>query len=86
MPSTRQWDGKLRSPEYDMGVTLRKVGSSGCINYKQENCYIAQILGGEYLKLEQFDKDVFNVYYGPIFLGVLIEGSNRLKRELLKPR
>lgn len=85
-PSTRQWDGKLRSPQYDVGATLRKVGSSGCIHYKQGGCYIAQILEGEYLSLDQFDNDSFNVYYGPVFLGILTEGSNSLKRELIRPR
>lgn len=85
-PSNRQWDGKLRSPEYDVGTTLRKVGSSGCIHYKQVHCYVAQILEGEYLRLEKFDNDAFNVYYGPIFLGVLMEGNINLKRELIKPR
>jgi putative transposase len=85
-PSNRQWDGKLRSPEYDIGTKLRKVGSSGCINYKQVNCYVAQILEGEYVRLEQFDNDAFNVHYGPIFLGVLVEGNKNLKRELIKPR
>lgn len=85
-PSIRQWDGMLRSPEYDTGTILRKVGQNGCINYKHVNCYIAQILEGEYLKLEKIDNDAFNVYYGFIFLGVLIKGSSNLKRELLRPR
>jgi len=82
-PSNRQWDGKLRSPEYDSGAMLRKVGASGCINYKQVYCYVAQILEGEYLKLEKIDNNTFNVFYGPVFLGVLIEGNKNLERELL---
>jgi putative transposase len=85
-PSSRSWDGKLRSPEYDTGLMLRKVGSSGCIHYKQEECYVAQILEGEYLRLEEIGSEAFNVYYGPVFLGVLIKGNKSLKRELLKPR
>lgn len=82
-PSSRHWDGKLRSPEYESGAILRKVGASGCINYKQVNCYVAQILEGEYLKLEEIDNDKFNVFYGSVFLGVLIKGNKNLERELL---
>lgn len=52
-PSENQWDGKLRSPEYNTEeVTLRKVEQNGCIYWKQKESYLGQVLSGEYVSLK----------------------------------
>lgn len=79
--STRRWDGVLRSPEYNtQEMKLRKIGSSGCIHWKQKFCYLGQLLQGEYVGLREIDNGYHQIFYGPIFLGTLTE-----KNELNKP-
>ncbi len=82
-PSKRQWDGTLRSPEYDMDkVIVRKVGSNGCIWWKRKGFYIGQLLKGEYLGLKEIDNGHFYTYYGPVCLGVVIEGVGFQRPEM----
>lgn len=79
--SRRSWNGKLKSPEYDTNVQVRKVGQSGCIWLKQKEYYIGQTLTGEYVGLKQNIDEELEVYYGPVYLGKLGEG-----RGLNKPK
>ena len=84
--SPRHWDGVLRAPEYDTNEMLvRKVGSNGCIHYKRKENYLGQTLAGEYVGLKAFDEECFQVFYGPIFLGNLIQGQG-FKRPEMKSR
>lgn len=85
-PSKREWDGILRSPEYDTDkVSVRKVGSNGCIHVKGEEYYIGQVLGGEYVAMEPLGFGDYRIYYGPVLLGSLI-GKVGFKRPELDPR
>jgi putative transposase len=80
-PSTRIWDGILRSPEYDIQtMDVRKVCQSGCIWYRQKEFYIGQTLTGEYVGLKRNEKEELEMYYGPLFLGKLTcEGLEKPK-------
>lgn len=83
--SPRQWDGKLRSPEYDSSVQVRKVGQNGCIWVKQTEYYISQSLTGEYISIEDKEEGM-EVRYGPIYLGKLINGNKRVEKPKLKQK
>ena len=78
--SRRTWDGKLRSPEYDSKVKVRKVCSNGCIWISQKDHYITQSLEGEYVGLKENEEGEEEVYYGPIYLGKIN------KKEFEKPK
>ena len=71
--SSRTWDGKLRSPEYDTNMMVRKVCQSGCIWLKQKEHYIGQALQGEHVGLKENDAGGLEIYYGPIYLGKVDE-------------
>lgn len=82
-PSPRQWDGTLKSPEYDTTeVRLRKVGSSGAIFWKQMCCYVGTVIRDEYVSLKEVDNGHFHVNFGPIYLGTLIEGQGLIQPKL----
>jgi len=86
-PSSREWNGKLCSPEYDSSkLVVRKVGSSGCIYLKQRGYYLGQILSGEYVGLDPIGFDNYKVYYGPVFLGTLLEKGNFVRPKQLRRR
>jgi len=85
-PSTRKWDGILRSPEYDTSkATVRKVGQSGCIWIAQKEYYLGQVLTGEYVALQNNEGGETEVYYGPIFLGKF-NTEKGLERPKIKTR
>lgn len=70
--SLREWDGVLRSPEYDIRVMdVRRVSSNGCIAALNKEHYIGKILVGEYIGLKTTTTDDLEIYYGPVFLGKL---------------
>lgn len=82
-PSTRLWDGKLRSPEYNTKeMEVRKVVPSGCIYWKGMLSYLGQVLSGEYVGLQPIGNETYQVYYGPVYLGNLIENKGFFRPEL----
>lgn len=83
--SPRSWDGILRSPEYDMkDVDVRKVCQSGCIWLRQKEHYIGQTLTGEYVALKTTESGELDLYYGPVYLGKLLDDG--LKKPKMKTR
>ena len=86
--SPRSWDGILREPEYDSkDVTVRKTGENGCIWLHQVPHYIGEALAGEYIGLKPIEEDIFDLYYGPIYLGTLNKkGFEKPKMKTRRPR
>lgn len=86
--SSRTWDGVLRPPEYDLRtMDVRKVCQSGCIWLKQKEYYIGQTLTGEYVGLKTKDEGMLELYFGPVYLGLINTLSNKgLEKPKLKTR
>ena len=70
-PSTRHWDGVLREPDYPAGCTLRRVRSSGEINWRGRLLFVSQVLAGEMVALEEVAEDTWLLKYGPLHLITL---------------
>lgn len=72
--SCRRWDGILRPPEYDRRVMdVRKVSSRGSISFSSKLHFLGEALIDEYVGLKTCENDEIEVYYGPIYLGKLID-------------
>lgn len=71
VPSQRAWDGIKKSPDYPEGYLLRKVDRKGQISLYGHVPFISERLRGEYIGVREFVKSVYELYYGPIFLGTL---------------
>lgn len=67
--SPRQWDGVLRSPEYDDGYEVRKVCKGGNISWNGQTYFLSETLCGEYVGIKEIGLGVMDVVYGPIILG-----------------
>lgn len=70
-PSSREWTGVLRPPEYDAEVKVGWIRSCGKLSFGSEEIYIARSLGNEPVGLVEMDNGIFEVRYGPIFLGTI---------------
>ena len=76
-PSQRAWDGKLKSPEYDSHIDVRKVRGGGTIKWQGEIIFVSTALEGEHIGL-QVEEEGLALYYGPLLLGHLNE-KNKLQ-------
>lgn len=84
--SYREWNGILTSPEYDTKIFHpRKVEKIGQINWKGSRIFISENLQGEYVGLKNTDNDIWECYYGPIYLGK-IDHNNTIEKPKIKGR
>jgi transposase InsO family protein len=84
--SPRRWDGVLREPEYDEGHAVRRVRHNGEIRWRNDTVYINAALIGEPISLRETADDSWTVFYGPIALGVIPHGSDRLQKPKRRTR
>lgn len=78
--SPRRFDGILREPEYSADHEVRRVRHNGEIRWQGNTIYINAALVGEPVGLLEDDEGSWPVSYGPIKLGVIAHGENRLRK------
>lgn len=78
--SPLRWDGVLRSPEPDAGATVRKVRHNGAIKWRGGCIHVSEALTGEPVGLAETEGGRWTVHYGPILLGFVEHGGDRLIR------
>lgn len=77
--SPRCWDGVLREPDYGSEHVVRRVRHNGEIKWQGNTIYITTALIGEPVGLVEHDGG-WRLSYGPIELGVIAHGSDRLRK------
>ena len=85
-PSPRSFDGVLRQPDYPQDHEVRQVRCNGEIKWQGRLVYLSQALTGEPVGLAETDDGAWRVTYGPVVLGVIAHGSDRLRRPRTRPR
>jgi putative transposase len=83
--SPRRFDGVLREPEYSSNHDVRRVRYNGEIKWRGDTIYISQALIGEPIGLLEDENGDCTVVYGPILLGIIAHGSDRLRKPKHKP-
>jgi transposase InsO family protein len=68
--SPRLFPARLPDVEYPTHYTRRVINYNGCIVWRNSYVYICNLLRGDYVGLDQVSEDLFEVYFGPIKLGV----------------
>jgi putative transposase len=71
MPSPRRYSGRLRSPEYDSTLRVRRVRSSGEIKWLGTMIFVSEVLEGEPVALRELEDGRWRLTYGPVALGVI---------------
>jgi putative transposase len=78
--SPRRWNGVLREPEYGEGHAVRRVRHNGEIRWRNGTVYVSAALIGEPVGLAENADGVWTAFYGPIALGLIAHGSDRLRK------
>ena len=84
--SPRRWDGVLREPEYAEGHVVRRVRHNGEIRWRNDTIYISAALIGEPIGLVEKADQSWAAFYGPIALGVIAPGCDRLQKPKRRTR
>lgn len=69
--SYRPYPARVCSPEYELGVTVRRVRTNGQIKWKGDTIYLSQALKGEPVGLSQNDDRYWTIQFGPLAIGIL---------------
>jgi putative transposase len=77
--SLRRWDGVLREPGYPVDHEVRRVRSNGEIKWRGKLVYINCALTSEAVGLAE-DAAGWAVSFGPVALGVIAHGGDRLRK------
>ena len=81
-PSDRPMPDKLPPLEYPDRFEVRYVSANGGIRWKQQWVNVTTAVIGEYVGLEEIDDGLWDVYFGPLKLGRLLERHMRIEDHL----
>ena len=86
--SMRPFPSRLSSPEYASGMQTRRVQEKGHIQWSGHRVVLASFLGGEPVGLREVSEGLWDLFYGPVFLGQIDATADRplLKRATRKVR
>ncbi|MCF7740561.1 MAG: IS481 family transposase [Candidatus Marinimicrobia bacterium] len=80
--SQRKLPKKLPQVEYPAHFEVRLVSENSGIRWRRKGkngrVCVSHLLAGEYVGLEEVDNEIWNVYFGPIWLGRLDERIMRI--------
>jgi putative transposase len=77
--SPRPYPEKLPALEYPAHFETRYVSYNGGIRWNSDWVNVSICCAGEYVGLEEIDNGIWNVYFGPVKLGRLIEEQMRIE-------
>ena len=71
--SDRDYPSRIDEPEYQEGVSVRRVRTNGEIRWKGGKVFLSEALVGEPVGLKQISERLWAIYYGPLEIGLLDE-------------
>jgi len=81
-PSARTFPERLPPIIYPDHYEIRRVSNNGGIRWNSNWVNVSHVLGGELVGLEEVDNDLWNVYFGPLWLGRFHEKELRIEDAL----
>jgi putative transposase len=78
-PSPREMPSTLPPIEYPDRFEVRYVSANGGIRWNRDWVNVSIVCVGEYVGLEEIDNGIWNVYFGPLKLGRLLERYMRIE-------
>ena len=78
-PSTREMPNKLPPLVYPDRFEVRYVSANGGIRWNRGWINVSTVCIGEYVGLEEIDNGIWNVCFGPLKLGRLLERHMKIE-------
>jgi putative transposase len=78
-PSPRPYPDRLPPLEYPSHFEVRRVGDNGCIRWRSARVHVSTVCTHENIGLEEVDNGIWNVYFGSLKLGRLLEKELRIE-------
>lgn len=75
--SPRGYPSRLPELEYPPGVLYRRISQKGDLQWKGRKVFVSEVLDKQSVGLLEVDEDLYEVYYGPQFLGWM-DGAERV--------
>jgi putative transposase len=79
VPSARAMPATVPPLEYPDRFEVRYVSANGGIRWNRRWVNVSTVCIGEYVGLEEIDDGIWNVYFGPLKLGRLLERHLRIE-------
>jgi putative transposase len=76
--SWRKFPSRVVPPEYPAHYEVRSVSPSGHVRWRGNSPYIAHSLGGEPIGLIEVENGQWEIYFGPLCIGRLLDGMPRM--------
>lgn len=83
-PSLRPMPSYLGEPEYPEELDLRRVAPNATIQLHRSSIKLSKILIGETIGVEEIDDDKWQLWFGPIYLGLVILHDRGTKPTIVK--
>lgn len=77
-PSPRPYPRRLEPLVYPDNFEVRRVSRNGGIKWCDQWVNVSHILAEDYVGFEEIDAGLFNVYFGPVWLGHFVESKLRI--------
>ncbi len=83
-PSFRSYPSQVSAPDYEVGVTVRKVRTNGEIKWRGGKIYLSEALRGEPVGLSPRDDRYWTIRFGPLVIGLLDDHTHSVQRTPIK--
>jgi len=80
--SNREMPSRIKHFEYPDRYEARYVSANGCFRWHNNYVNVSHVCQGQYVGLEEIDFKIWNVYYGPVKLGIFHEHKLRIEDHL----
>ncbi len=83
-PSLRSYPSQVSAPEYEAGVTVRRVRTNGENKWNGAKIYLSEALRGEPVGLSTQDDRYWHIRFGPVAIALLDDHTNTVQRNPIK--
>lgn len=86
-PAVRRMPKQPPVPEYPEHFLRRKISKNGLLRWRKQTYFVSETLHRQVVGMEHTGEGVFNLYFGPVFLGQFHEQQRliRLARDRTPP-
>jgi len=84
--SPKSFPERLPNIEYPAHFEVRKVSNNGGVRWNSRWVNVSHVLAQEYVGLEEIDNGLWNIYFGPLWLGRFHEEDMRIEDALGRKR